>query len=326
MFESIKRLSFKHKNNKFKYYLSSYLRILTPGWVYQCQLQSWLKRLDNYDKAYIRQRVDYYNKLSGALVQLDNATPLSGLKWPKKLKAYHFDTLEVGMYFPLNRLVCYRFGDVTQVPDQPSLVKSRPIKGDNTNAVLLKINKSRHFLFVNDPLPFNKKRAIMIGRFNINQEHRAAFMEQYFHHPLCDIGDVSTRKLYPQWQKPRLTIDEHLNYKFILCLEGNDVASNLKWVMSSNSLAVMPEPTYETWFMEGTLIPNYHYVAIKADYSDLEERLMYYMTHEKEAEAIVQHAHDFVKPFMNNQQEKLISLLVMQKYLIQTGQGKVAGN
>lgn len=59
------------------------------------------------------------------------------------------------------------------------------------------------------------------------------------------------------------TIREHLDYKFIMAIEGNDVASNLKWVMSSNSLAVMPRPTCETWFMEGTLIPDYHYIEVR---------------------------------------------------------------
>ena len=51
-----------------------------------------------------------------------------------------------------------------------------------------------------------------------------------------------------------MTINEQLHYKFILCSEGNDVASNLKWVMSSNSIAVMPKPKFETWFMEGILV------------------------------------------------------------------------
>lgn len=90
--------------------------------------------------------------------------------------------------------------------------------------------------------------------------------------------------------------------------------------MSSNSLAVMPVPTYETWFMEGTLLPDYHYVAIKDDYSDLEEKLRYYMEHEDEALAIIEHAHQYIVPFKNKRQEKLISLLVLKKYFEQTGQ------
>ena len=32
-------------------------------------------------------------------------------------------------------------------------------------------------------------------------------------------------------------------------------------------VAVMPKPKYESWFMEGKLIPNYHYILIKDDYS-----------------------------------------------------------
>lgn len=75
-----------------------------------------------------------------------------------------------------------------------------------------------------------------------------------------------------------------MDYKFIMALEGNDVASNLKWVMSSNSIAVMPRPTCETWFMEGKLIPNYHYIEIKPDFTDLEERLKYYIEHPEEAQ------------------------------------------
>jgi len=99
-----------------------------------------------------------------------------------------------------------------------------------------------------------------------------------------------------------------------MSLEGNDVASNLKWVMSSNSIAVTPRLTCETWFMEGTLIPNYHYIEVKPDFSDLEERLTYYIQHPEEAEAIIQHAHEYVDQFRDEEREKLIQLLVLKKY------------
>ena len=100
-----------------------------------------------------------------------------------------------------------------------------------------------------------------------------------------------------------------------MCLEGNDVASNLKWVMNSNSLAVCPRPTMETWFMEGTLIPNYHYIEVRPDFSDLLERIDYYNNHPAEAEAIVRHAHEYCRQFQDKRRESLISLMVMEKYL-----------
>jgi hypothetical protein len=136
---------------------------------------------------------------------------------------------------------------------------------------------------------------------------------------MCDLGQVNKEK-NPQWIKEKITIDEHLDYKFILCIEGYDVASNLRWVMSSNSLAVMPKPTCESWYMEGRLIPNYHYVLINDDYSNLEERLNYYIENTNEALQIIQNANAYVRQFRNQKTEDLISLLVLEKYFYRTGQ------
>lgn len=320
MFESYKRLSFRHKNSKFLYYFGNYGALLLPDCFFQLRLKKELMVTKGVDMSQVQRRVDYYNKLTSHTGQLDDAMSVSDLRLGKKLKVYFFDTRIITRYFNQQLKMAVCFGDVTHIPDKPSIVKSRPIRGENQNAVILKLDKIRHFLFLKDKHAFHDKKNLLIGRSKINQSHRARFMEMYFSHPLCDIGGVSKRTNYSGWLRPRLTLEEHLKYKFILCLEGNDVASNLKWVMSSNSLAVMPEPTYETWFMEGTLIPDYHYVAIKRDYSNLEERLRYYMEHEDEALAIIEHAHEYIAQFKNKRQEKLISLLVMKKYFEQTGQ------
>ncbi len=86
MFASIKRLSFKHKNNKFNYYLSNYLKMLTPAWFYQRRLKAWLGIVSASDMDYVRQRVQYYNKLSGDPVPLMHAEPLTALRWPKSAR------------------------------------------------------------------------------------------------------------------------------------------------------------------------------------------------------------------------------------------------
>ena len=99
-----------------------------------------------------------------------------------------------------------------------------------------------------------------------------------------------------------------------MSLEGNDVASNLKWVMSSNSIAVSPPLTCETWFMAGTLKPDYHFIEIKPDFSDIEEKLRYYIDHPDEAQQIINHAHEYIRQFQDAKRERLISLLVLQRY------------
>ena len=115
-----------------------------------------------------------------------------------------------------------------------------------------------------------------------------------------------------------MSIYDQLQYKFILSIEGVDVATNLKWVMSSNSLCFMPAPKFETWFMEGKLIPNYHYVLIKDDYSNLLEKRYYYLKHEKEALIIINNANLWVTQFTNSKNEKTLSINILEQFLKQT--------
>ena len=319
MFTEFKRLSFRHKNNKPWYYALNHIRRFLPSSFYQKQLAKKLESLREYDADYVAKRVNYYNRLEKPCNLSGSAISVSQFKLGKKQKTYFFDSHEYTRYFNQQLRAHFLFGDISYVPDVPSIVKSRPIEGDVSNSVVLNLDKIRHFLFVNDTKRFEDKKNMLVGRSKARQAHRLRFLEMYFHHPLCNIGQVNT-DVNLQFLANRMTISEHLGYKFILCLEGNDVASNLKWVMSSNSLAVMPRPVYETWFMEGTLIPDYHYVLIKDDYSDLEERMRYYSTHIEEALQIIEHAHQYISQFSNKAQEDLISLLVLQKYFQHTGQ------
>lgn len=158
----------------------------------------------------------------------------------------------------------YLYGDITKVPPHPAILKSRPITGDNRNSVLLNLDKARHFNFLEDDMSFRDKQHMSIFRGHVGKKpHRIKFMEMYYGSEICDARIIpSGSEFPPEWICKPIPFKAHLAYKYILALEGNDVASNLKWVMSSNSLAVMPRPVYETWFMEGTLIPDYHYVEI----------------------------------------------------------------
>jgi hypothetical protein len=224
----------------------------------------------------------------------------------------------VALYFDENLKWVLLSGDTNHIPTLPSVTKSRPLAGDNSNNVILKLDKNRHFLFVDDKKAWLDKKNVAIFRGDLGpyKENRDVFMNRFAEGQSAMVDAASTNFIpeHPQWQSGKLTIGEHLDYKFIMSLEGNDVASNLKWVMSSNSIAVTPRLTCETWFMEGTLIPNYHYIEVKDDFSDLEERLQYYIDHPDEAEAIIQHAHEYVDQFRDKERENLISLLVLKKY------------
>lgn len=318
---------FHRKELKPIYLLRGIARYYTPRWFTQRRLQRLLAEArQRPDWEYIRARVDYYNRLLPLDAAPEALRPLSEHRLGSIGSAYFFDSYEHTRYFSDSLRWAIEPGDVTEVPVCPAIVKSRPTQGDLANAVVLNLDKHRHFLFLRDNIPFRAKQNRVIFRSNINYPHenhvvRLRFVERYYDHPLCDIG-VSNRNAVTreEWWRPYISEYDHLDYKFIMCLEGNDVATNLKWVMSSNSLAVMPRPRYETWFMEQSLIPNYHYVEIKPDYSDLEERLQYYIDHPEEAEAIVRHAHEYIDQFRDARREQLISLLVLDKYFRQTRQ------
>ncbi|MDD3907984.1 MAG: glycosyl transferase family 90 [Bacteroidales bacterium] len=319
-FSSLKRLSFKHKNNKFFFYIAGYSRLVVPNWLFRLRLDKELLKIKQYDADYINGRVEYYNRLDSSYVMPQNGDRLSNFRLGKRLKTYFFDAYRYSRFFNSRLGVHFLFGDIDYVPEKPSIVKSRPICDNNANAVIIKLDSIRHFIFTHDKKTFESKKDMLVGRAKVAQIHRVKFLEMYFNNPLCNIGQVKKGGMCQEFLVPRMTITEHLDYKFILCLEGFDVASNLKWVMSSNSIAVMPKPKFETWFMEGTLVPDYHYIIIKDDYSDLEERLTYYITHTDEAKQIIEHAHQYIEPFKNKKMEKLISLLVLQKYFKKTGQ------
>lgn len=308
------------KKNKIPYYALNIFRQVVPISLYQKLLNSKRKAIRNYDKETVLDRVNYYNKLQTVSTINDDAFAIKELKVFNSPKAYNFDLFEYWRYFKSNLKLNFLLGDVIHVETKPTIQKSRPIGNDNQNAILLKLDKKRHFLFINDHKEFAAKKDILIGRGVMSQPHRIRFMDMYFNHPLCDLGQVNKRGGNPDWLKPKINIIDHLAYKFILSLEGNDVATNLKWIMSSNSIAVMPKPKYETWFMEGRLIANHHYIQIKDDFTDLEEKLQYYINNPDKAQAIIKNANDHVKQFLHKQQEDLISLLVLEKYFYYTGQ------
>ena len=310
----------RYKKPRLLYYFSVFCQALVPQRLCRRYLKHRLNRSSRFDAACISRRVAYYNRLCAAPDCTERLSSLAELNLPARQRTYYFDTMQHLRYFNFKLKGSFLFGDITHVPDHPAFTKSRPIGEGNENSVVLKLDRFRHFLFIRDRKPFPEKRNLLVGRSHVSQPHRIKFLEMYFNHPLCNLGQINCNEHSHKWQVDRMTIHEHLDYKFILCLEGNDVATNLKWVMSSNSLAVMPRPSYESWFMEGTLIPNVHYVEIKRDFSDLDERLNYYIEHTGEALQIIENAHHYVRQFQNKRQEELISLLVMQKYFRQTGQ------
>ena len=302
--------------------------LLAPSILYRLSLKSKLKKVDQYNLKSIRSRVNYYNKINEEFQLSENAVTNDELLFKQMLKlkkryvnkkpvkkrtTYFFDLFSVFSFFPKHKKLDYKFGDITHTFPSPTIVKSRPIV-NSKNSVIMGLNKVRHFNFIEDPINFAEKKDMAVWRgYAKNSENREYFIKNYYDVPTFDIGQHAPKVNEP-WHRPYMPISEQLRFKFIFCIEGADTATNIKWVMSSNSVCVMPKPKYETWFMEGKLKPDFHYICLKDDFSDAEEKINFFIKHPDHVKKIISNANDYVDQFKNKRKEKLISLLVLDKY------------
>lgn len=314
------------KNSKAAYYMQAALRDMLPDRLYAMRLNRELERCAAmYDRDYIADRVDYYCKLSRPVTLGSDSKPIGALQRKGNPSTYYYDSREALQWFNPELRWHYLFGDIRDIPAEPTVVKSRALGTDNSNSVLLKLDRCRHFVYINDHLqPEDKEdRAIFRGHIG-TRENRALFCRMYADNPRVDAADTlpgaTEGHKHTSQMKPMMSFYEHLRFRYIMALEGNDVASNLKWIMSSRSAAVMPKPTCETWFMEGRLVGGVHYVEIRPDFSDLEEKMDHYSNHLDELRTIVDNANRYVAQFRDTRRERYIALLVMQKYFKMTNQ------
>ncbi|MEJ6697527.1 MAG: glycosyl transferase family 90 [Saprospiraceae bacterium] len=113
--------------------------------------------------------------------------------------------------------------------------------------------------------------------------------------------------------KNRITIEEMLQYKFHILIDGNDWCTSLPWVLFHNCVAFMPETTYESIFTID-LIPWKHYVPIRSDFMDIEEKIKYMIDNDNLAKEISYNSTLYMKQFTNKVLMDKIKLETIKRY------------
>ncbi|MEI6891075.1 MAG: glycosyl transferase family 90 [Pontiella sp.] len=313
----------KQRCNKVRFYTKGFSQhLLVPKAWFRSRLAHKLAKIEHYDSQPIHERVNYYNKIETPFNVSPEALDLKSIPLSKK-SAYYYDMRALLRHYPASVRIDYKFGDVRNTAVIPTLVKSRAIAGDNDNNILLKLNQVRHFLPIEDNVCYEGKRDLLVWRGGAKKQWRKDFLRDYWNHPLCNVGMVNGPRHSDdreEWMRPKMSIAEQLQYKFILSMEGNDVATNLKWIAQSNSLCFMTRPKFETWMMEGHLIGGKHYVELRDDYADLAEKIEYFTSNPDAAKEMIRNFQDYYRQFTNSELEELISLMVVKKYLECSGQ------
>ena len=108
---------------------------------------------------------------------------------------------------------------------------------------------------------------------------------------------LKNKDIFKKYYRPSISIAEQLQYKYIPILDGNDKASCLNWVLSSNSIPLIPKPRFHSWLCEKFLEPNVHYVELNEDYSNLEEKLQWCSDNDKTCQEIAVNGKYFMSLF-----------------------------
>lgn len=216
------------------------------------------------------------------------------------------------------KIICI-FGDMMSQNNYNSFSKCRLIESTNRR-VLLKLDSSRHWSHFNEvslnDIDFFSKKDKLMWRGTFSSGKRRFEFKEFVEKNKNENFDILN--VDPGSKLNRLTIKEQLECKFLLSVEGNDVASNLKWISFSQSCVLMPIPTCVTWFMEDHLMPYVHYIPIESDFSDIEQQYSWCMANLDFCNKVALNGKEYVKKFLDLENESKIEKEVIDGYFEMT--------
>lgn len=222
----------------------------------------------------------------------------------------------------------FNFGDNVSFKKVPVFVKAKTI-GNSDLSVLLNLNSDMHVGMLksikNDDIAFHNKKNSLLWRGNITTGYptnimRKTLVLRYQNHENSNldikatIADSNDEEYNNYIIAKNMNYGEMLQYKFLLSIEGNDVATNLKWCLLSHSVVLMAKPTKCSWFMEDKLIPFKHYVPVDDNYSNIEEMYIWCMNNLKKCKTISKNATKYIEQFLDEENEKYVTTEVLNGY------------
>jgi len=103
-------------------------------------------------------------------------------------------------------------------------------------------------------------------------------------------GDMNKMNIF---LKPRIEMVDQLKYKYLINIDGHAFTNRFSYLLQSGCLILNVETKYvignQRWF-DHLLIPGIHYIPIKYDLSDLEEKIIWCRNNDSKCKEIVENA------------------------------------
>lgn len=91
----------------------------------------------------------------------------------------------------------------------------------------------------------------------------------------------------------RVSMEDHMQYKYMLSIDGNGVASSLQWVFGTGCVPLLViHPDTDFWFKD-LLVSGVNCICLKYDLSDLHETLQWLVDNDDKARAIAEESLAF---------------------------------
>lgn len=187
-------------------------------------------------------------------------------------------------------------------------------------SILLKFNSGRHWKHTDieeKDIPWKEKRGGLIWRgAPTGNRHglRKKLVSTYFDKYNIGYSGSGSSDVRNKYILGHVSVSEQLLNKYVLSIEGNDVATNLKWILASNSIPIMPKPTRESWLLESQLIPYVHYVPINDDLDDLDEVYKWCINNDDHCKQIAENGKRYMEMFFDEENEKEIYRMIYERY------------
>jgi hypothetical protein len=170
---------------------------------------------------------------------------------------------------------------------------------DHPNILLTPLDDQTFSTGIDSVLPkkrpsWTNKKSIAFWRGNPGGYERPSIrvnmVENLFEYPNTDVffafqGDMGSYgdSIHKKYKKERCDIQKHLEYKYIVIIDGICIASSHQWVFGSGSVPIMiTHPDNNFWFKK-FLKPMENYVPIKYDLSDLKEKIDWLVANDDKA-------------------------------------------
>lgn len=119
---------------------------------------------------------------------------------------------------------------------------------------------------------------------------------------------------FPFTLKKKIPMNEQIKYKYILNIDGHSNPNRTSYLLQLNSLILMVESKYVVgnicWY-SNVLQPFIHYIPIKYDLSDLEEKIIWCQNNDNECYKIVNNANKLYHDIINKKNILLYTSYVL---------------